>query len=170
MKNRGFGFSSYQVDSNTLLYTMLSEYCESSLKAAADTLMPSKLLLLENATYRWPWENTGSGRKMPTFSRVCPCALFMVNAYHLGTENWRRFKLNGRSVSVGVKVILGINTFSFFLLPDPISQTNYTKRVPFKRPDFASKFLNSMIGECTCNESLWGGRPDIDKKLRNSVG
>ena len=41
--------SSDQVDSNTLRYMMLCVHCESSLMAAADTLMPSKLLLLENA-------------------------------------------------------------------------------------------------------------------------
>ena len=164
--------SSDQVDSNTLRYMMLCVHCESSLMAAADNLMPSKLLLLDSATYSWPWENTGSGRKMPTFSRVCPCAL------NLRTGNWRRSNLNGRSVSEGSTLFLGwTQTVSFVVLPDSMfasitlsPKRTTTKRVPFKRPDFAPKFLNSMIGECSCNESLWGGRLDIDRKLRNSVG
>jgi hypothetical protein len=51
-----------------------------SLGRIARILIFDLAVALDNATYNWPWENTGSGKYTPTLGIVCPCALLIVMA------------------------------------------------------------------------------------------
>jgi hypothetical protein len=66
---------------------------------------------LESATHSWLWENTGSGRYIPMFGIVCPCALFIVMAKLSLTGNYFLLNWNGNiSSSEGRSGIRGKKT------------------------------------------------------------
>jgi hypothetical protein len=51
-----------------------------SAAGTARILMFGLAVALDSATYNWPYENTGSGKYIPTLGIVYPCALLTVIA------------------------------------------------------------------------------------------
>ena len=63
---------------------------------------------LDMATYSWPWEKHGFGRKMPSRSKVFPCALLTVMAKAAHTGNWRRVRVKGEGLLEGCRLQRGM--------------------------------------------------------------
>ena len=133
----------------------------SGLSLGRRTLMRSKDVHLESATYSWPWLNTGVRKSMPTYFTDCPWDLFMVRAYANRIGNWRLVIWNGNSEEDGVKDILGMKTKSPYFSPVIIwasivnglraSHLTTLNLVLLHRPIFGAIFLNKIIGHLTFN-------------------
>ena len=107
---------------------------------------------LESATYNWPCENTESGRYIPTFGMVWPCALLIVMAKLNLIGNCFRLNLNGSVMSSdgdigirGIKILLPAYcpftiSQSIALLSNPLT----TKRVPLHSPLWGSMLRRSI--------------------------
>ena len=78
--------------------------------SAVTALVPWNEVARENATYSCPWLNTPCGKYTPVHSSDCPWALLIVRQYASLTGNCFRANWNGRLVSWGASVILGIIT------------------------------------------------------------
>lgn len=133
---------------------------------------------LERATYNCPWLKTRSRWKRPTWSNVCPCDLLMVIAKAGIIGNCFRRSLKGTMrLSVDVKVNLGIRTSLFWNRPVNIRAcrmlwphcVNFSL-VPLQSPALIFRFLISITIAPTLRMRRCGGRPDMFKLLRNSMG
>ena len=139
------------------------------------TCMCLKDLALEKATYNWPWEKTGSARKMRSLSKVWPWDLLTVIEYESLMGNWILCKVNGRAASDGANLILGSNTLSPAFAPVKISASKtrswslwIINLVPLQRPLRMSRFRSNIMMAPTFKDSLCGGMPEGVKLLRNS--
>ena len=131
---------------------------------------------LLSATYSWPCENNVCFRMIPIFLRVCPCALFAVIANDGLTGNCLRVIWNGKTLSDGLRGILGIKSRFPKCGPEAILasimwlfRALIMWRVPLQCPFAGSRFLSSMIMQYFFKVSLWGGIPEGHSVLMNSI-
>ena len=132
------------------------------------TLIRSKDVHLDMATYNCPWLNTGVCKSTPTNFTDCPIDLLMVRAYANWTGNWRLVIRKGISEEDGVKDIFGMNTklpnFSPVKIWASIMRVLHLETinvVPLHSPSLGAIFLNNVIGQPTFNSTLKAGSPGV---------
>ena len=132
---------------------------------------------LDMQTYSWPWAKQESFNQTPDLWRVWPWDLLIVIAKATLTGNVRLLHSKGNSLSLGLRLILGIKTVLFLCSPPTILhsrrwfQCNFWKinRVPLQRPILEFKFLIRMRGIPGMIKSLWCGKPVGEREFRYSL-
>lgn len=163
---------------NTSVYTILCVQSSNEVGLfSINTLRPFGEVILDSATYNWPWEKTGEGKYTPTVYNVWPWLLLMVMAYESHMGNWRRFNLKGHFDWVDVVIMRGIYAFEPLAFPVIISPSITLvvswvtiSLVPLQSPLEGSRFRRSIIGTPIFRCRMWSGSPLIEIVLRNSVG
>jgi len=133
---------------------------------AMSILRPFLLVILEVATYNWPWLKTCLDRKRPARCNDCSWLLFIVITKQIDIGNCLIFRTKCNLESERDSTIRGMNTLSLTWVPEMIfpSKNHFdnwvTKSfVPLQSPTLWFKFWSSIIGIPTLSMSLWLGIP-----------